>query len=79
MGGIPKPKPCFLDHQIKSHIDSDRQVYKNIKGNRYYTWDSMHGEIEVFDKRGVHLGVFAPSGPPPIKEAVAGRKIAKPN
>jgi hypothetical protein len=39
----------------------------------------MHGEIEVFDKRGVHLGVFAPSGPPPIKEAVAGRKIAKPN
>lgn len=34
---------------------------------RLFTWDSFHGEIEVFNKRGKHLGVMNPQGEP-IKE-----------
>jgi len=39
-----------------------------------FTWDSLHGEIEVFNKRGKHLGAMDPFGKF-IKSAVKGRKI----
>lgn len=78
MGGIPKPDPCYLDELRKAYVDGGRQVYKNERGNRFYTWDSMHGEIEVFDKRGVHLGVLDAQGNT-IGDAVPNRRISKPN
>lgn len=78
VGGIPKPQPCFLDELLKAYIENNRQVYKNYKGNRFYTWDSLHGEIEVFDRRGIHFGVMNANGEF-IGEAIPGRKIAKPN
>jgi len=34
----------------------------------------MHGEIEVFNRRGRHIGVLDPLGRP-IKDAVKGRRI----
>jgi len=42
-----------------------------------YTWDAMHGEIEVFNEWGYHLGVIdAVSGELlKHKQAVKGRKI----
>jgi hypothetical protein len=39
------------------------------------TWDAQHGEIEVFNARGRHLGVLHPLTGELIKEAVRGRKI----
>ena len=72
MSYIPKPKPCFLDDLEKYKVIGNTQVYK--KNDKYYTWDGLHGEIEVFNKRGYHIMVLDPDGNQ-IKDAVKGRRI----
>jgi hypothetical protein len=49
--------------------------WRSAGGKRLYTWDSLHGEIEVFNARGQHIGVIDPVTGETIKEAVRGRKI----
>ncbi|MBO5383070.1 MAG: hypothetical protein J6A30_02090 [Ruminococcus sp.] len=72
MSYIPKPKPCFLDNLEKYKVIGTTQVYKGK--DKYYTWDGLHGEIEVFNKRGYHIMVLDPYGKM-IKDAVKGRYI----
>lgn len=60
-------------------IDAGRKVYRDATEAIYYTWDSLHGEVEVFDKNGRHLGVANPITGAIIKPAVRGRRISKPN
>ncbi|WLS78994.1 colicin E3/pyocin S6 family cytotoxin [Erwinia pyri] len=79
MGGLPIPVPSILDGLLVAGIEGGRKVYKDNIENLYYTWDSMHGEIEVFNKRGMHLGVVDPVTGIIIKPAVRGRKISKQN
>ena len=45
------------------------------KNLRYYSWDNLHNEIEVFDRFGKHLGVMDPTTGQIIKSAVRGRSI----
>jgi hypothetical protein len=45
------------------------------KAKRYYTWDHTHGDLEVYDGRGRHLGSADPQTGAMTKPAVAGRKI----
>lgn len=71
---IPIPKPCILDELISLGFIYGSKRWTNIEKNRLYTWDSFHGEIEVFNKRGKHLGVINCEGNF-IKEAIKGRKI----
>ncbi len=52
----PKPENCFLNGMKKYNVIDNRQVY--ISGRLLYCWDEFHGEIEVFDRRGHHLGVL---------------------
>jgi len=69
----PIPIPCnFLDEaeSIGAFAGNKRWKYKK----RYYEWDRLHGEIEIYDKRGWHLGVADCNGNI-IKNAVKGRKI----
>ncbi|EPS3420259.1 colicin E3/pyocin S6 family cytotoxin [Vibrio fluvialis] len=54
-------------------------MYKDDSEKRYYTWDSLHGELEVFNKNGCHLGVACPTTGLMIKPAVKGRRISKQN
>ncbi|WP_256659957.1 colicin E3/pyocin S6 family cytotoxin [Pseudomonas sp. LS-2] len=42
---------------------------------RYYSWDSLHGEFEVFDRRGFHLGSVWPETGVALKPPVRGRRI----
>ncbi|WP_371875708.1 colicin E3/pyocin S6 family cytotoxin [Duganella dendranthematis] len=42
---------------------------------KLYTWDWTHGEVEVFNKRGRHLGAIDAITGQFIKDAIAGRKI----
>lgn len=72
MSYIPKPKPCFLDSLQKFRVIGDRQIYR--ADDKYYSWDELHGEIEVFNKRGRHIMVLDAQGNY-IKDAVNGRKI----
>jgi len=49
--------------------------WRSSDGNRIYTWDSLHGEIEAFNKRGRHLGAIDPVSGATIKPAIPGRTI----
>ncbi len=74
MGGIPIPKPSFLDKCISLGAINGQKRWRSEDNKRLYTWDSLHGEIEVYNKRGKHLGVLNPQGDL-IKEPIKGRKI----
>jgi hypothetical protein len=74
LGGIPIPKPSYLDLCIPIGAVNGVKRWKSKDGKRLYTWDSLHGEIEVFNSRGLHIGVLNPNGEY-IKDPVKGRKI----
>ena len=74
MGGIPIPKPSFLDGCDLIGAVNGKKRWRSKDFKRLYTWDSLHGEIEVYNKRGMHLAVLDPQGNF-IKDAVKGRKI----
>jgi Cytotoxic len=75
MPAKPRPKPCFLDDQENHGVRAGRKVWRSADGERHYTWDSLHGEIEVFDALGYHLGAADAVTGDMIKEAVAGRRL----
>lgn len=71
----PIPKPSFLDCCDCLGFISGAKRWRSKDGQKYFTWDSMHGEIEVFNKRGKHIAVFHPLTGKTIKYAVKGRVI----
>jgi hypothetical protein len=75
MAGKPRPKPCFLDNQQSFGVRDGRKVWRSKDGRRLYTWDSMHGEIEVFNGHGWHLGSLDAVTGTLIKPAVKGRRL----
>lgn len=72
---VLRPRPSFLDRQKKHHVANGKQVWVSANGTRYYTWDELHGEIEVFNRRGKHIAVLDPDGKLTQKEPVSGRCI----
>lgn len=72
MGKIPIPADCILRTFDRVIPFSGEKRWRS-KG-RYYTWDGLHGEIEMFNSRGKHLGVLNCEGIL-IKSAVEGRTI----
>jgi hypothetical protein len=71
----PIPRPSILDGcTYLGAFDGERR-WRSSDGQRLYTWDSLHGEIEVFNKRGRHLGAVDPITGSLRKIAVPGRKI----
>lgn len=70
---VPKPKPCFMDQFEFYKVIDGRKVYRGNR--RYYSWDERHGEIEVFDKRGWHLGALDAVTGEFIKEADNSRRL----
>jgi hypothetical protein len=72
---IQRPKPCFLDGMVRLGFIGGNQLWRSPDGRRYYTWDSLHGEIEVFNGRGKHLGAVDAVQGTFIKDAVKGRSI----
>jgi len=71
----PVPKPSYLDDFQVWRVSGGRKVWRNRAGDRYYTWDSQHGEIEVFNTRGAHLGVLHAITGQVIKPPVKGRRL----
>ena len=74
MSGKAMPKDCFLSGLSVWKVIEKRKVYRSVAGDRLYTWDDLHGEVEVFNKRGQHLGVADYTGKT-IGEAVRGRVL----
>lgn len=71
----PIPKPSVLDGFEHLKAIGGQRRWRSDGGKRIYTWDSLHGEIEVFDARGNHLGTMDPETGEMTKDAVPGRKI----
>ena len=74
MSGKAMPEDCFLSALKVVKVMGNRKVWSSESRDRLFTWDSLHGEVEVFNKRGKHLGVMDCSGKL-IKEAVRGREL----
>lgn len=45
------------------------------KNKKYYEWDYIHNDIEVYDRKGHHLGSMDPTMGEIYKPAVPGRTI----
>ena len=46
---VPIPRPCFLDECVSLGAFNGQKRWRSEDGKRLYTWDSLHGEIEVYD------------------------------
>ena len=69
------PKPGFLDDcEYLGYVNGDRR-WRSPEGDRLFTWDWVHGEIEAFDVRGRHFGVFDGVTGEQIKLGRRGRRI----
>jgi hypothetical protein len=75
MAGQQRPKPCYLDNFQVWKTVAGQRIWRNNDGSRLYTWDALHGEIEVFTARGHHLGALDAVTGQFRKPAVKGRKI----
>ncbi|MGD0820237.1 MAG: colicin E3/pyocin S6 family cytotoxin [Desulfomonilia bacterium] len=75
MASKPIPKESILEDCEPLGARNGIKRWRSPDGKRIYTWDSLHGEIEVFNNRGYHLGVIDPLTGEMIKLAVKGRKI----
>lgn len=75
MARIPLPSPSYLDGcDYLGYIRGDRR-WRSKDGTRLYTWDALHGEIEVFNRRGRHIGVADPVAGDIIEGPINGRRI----
>lgn len=72
---VPRPKPCILEEFVYLGFISGEQRWSSDGGKRIYTWDHLHGEVEVFNRRGKHLGVLHAVSGDQIKDGVPGRMI----
>lgn len=75
MPPVPIPKPSFLDGCDYLGAFNGERRWRSKDGKRVFTWDSLHGEIEVFNKRGRHLGALDALNGNKTKSAVPGRTI----
>ncbi len=71
---VSRPRGGFLDRQVRVKRRGFA-LWRNAPGDRYYTWDSLHGEIEAWDSLGRHLGALDALTGRTVKEAVRGRRI----
>lgn len=72
---VGKPTPCFLDECHALGLVNGERRWRSPDGRRLYTWDHLHGEIEVFTKRGIHIGAADAVTGVLFKPAVKGRTI----
>jgi hypothetical protein len=71
---IPVPPDCFL-HELARVPGRVPARWRSYDGQRLYEWDQLHGEVEVYDRRGRHRGVADARSGEVIKPAVHGRRI----
>ncbi len=75
MAFIAIPKPSILDRYDYLGLKNNQKLWRSKNGRRHYTWDGLHGEVEVFDRRGHHLGSLDAICGRKLKDAENGRRI----
>ena len=75
MGRQPFLRPGFLDTcEYLGYIHGARR-WRSRDGKDLLAWDSLHGEIEVYNTRGEHRATKHAVSGLWIKHAVRGRRI----
>lgn len=69
----PKTLPGFKDSEAVNN-KSERKRWK-LPDKTILEWDYQHGEVEMYDKRGRHLGAYDPNTGEKLKNAVLTRRI----
>lgn len=64
----------FLTQQEKLKYKG-KPRWRSVDKSRYYTWDSMHGEVEVFNKRKQHIAILNADGTLSNKQPESGRTL----
>jgi hypothetical protein len=75
MPPIPRPVPCFLDDVEDLGVHGGQRRWRSRKRKQLYEWDSTHGEVEVYNLRGRHLGAADPVTGELFKPADKTRRI----
>lgn len=75
VGRLPIPKPSYLDGCDYLRFVHGSQRWRSKDGKRLFTWDSLHGEIEVFATRGRRVAVLDAISGDWRKGTVRGRRI----
>lgn len=70
----PRPDGDFLSRQERLHRNGPGR-WRNLTRDRVYEWDTLHGHVEVYDRRGNHLGVADAMTGEVISGPVRGRRI----
>lgn len=71
--GKSVPKTGFVERLARlKHASHAR--WTNKDRTRYFEWDPLHGEFEVYDAQGWHLGAVDENGKL-VKHAKKGRRI----
>jgi hypothetical protein len=68
------PKDGFIADLVRVSRAGETR-WMDASRKRLYTWDAVHGELEVFTARGHHLGAVDPVTGRSVKKAVKGRRI----
>jgi len=74
MAHTPPPKTGFVETLVRLPRQGG-QRWTNAERDRIYEWDGLHGEWEVYNNTGFHLGAADSATGVLTKKAVRGRKI----
>ena len=74
MSPVSIPVDGFLATQVRLARKGGKR-WQSSDGNRLWEWDSLHGHVEGYNRRGWHIGVFDAESGERIGEAVKGRRI----
>lgn len=69
------PNSEFLERQERLRRTGTAR-WRSADRERYYEWDSLHDEIEVYDKRSNHLGAANATSGELMKPPKKGRRIS---
>ncbi|MFN0094297.1 MAG: colicin E3/pyocin S6 family cytotoxin [Dehalococcoidia bacterium] len=71
------PEDSFLHSLDVFGVRDGRRVWRSgtCRNTRYYPWDSLHGEVEVFNSRGRHLGAVDAITGKQTKDLGLGRRL----
>ncbi len=68
------PENSILEAYEYLGMRNGQRMWRSASKKRCYTWDGLHGEVEVFNKQGYHLGTMDPLTGEWIKDAIKGRR-----
>ncbi|MFF0082257.1 colicin E3/pyocin S6 family cytotoxin [Streptomyces canus] len=72
--GFPKAGPARAKTPVQGG-GGLRKRWKDPKSGEIYEWDSQHGAVEKYNKRGKHLGEYDPNTGAQTKPADPTRKV----